>query len=237
MRFKAVFLDAINTIWYVKRSPTQIWYELLSEMDEGHSLEQIRAAEQKEQRELLERWDLLETSGRPNDLAVIDAIWEDYDTKVLNHLGLSVDRNTLKSELIPRFANMLALFDETLEVLEALRNQGYRMAIVSNGMYQESAAKQFGIDIYFDYVIGSMHVGVRKPMPQIFQMALKSLDVLPEEAVMVGDDWQADIMGARGVGIRGIHINRGLEPSPPGEHSSTDDLRGVVALLHGESIQ
>ena len=123
MPYRAVFLDAINTIWYVKRSPTQIWHELLSEMNEGYSMEQIRAAEKKEQRELLEQWDLLETSGRPNDLAVIDAVWEDYDAKVLNNLGLSVDRNTLKSEIIPRFANMLSLFDETLEVLEALRNQ------------------------------------------------------------------------------------------------------------------
>ncbi len=236
MPYKAVFLDAFNTLWYVKRSPTQIWYELLAEMGDGRSMEQILAAEQKEQKELLKRWDLLETSGRPNDLAVIDAVWEDYDAKVLNNLGLSVDRNTLRSEIIPRFANMLALFDETLEVLEALRNQGYRMAIVSNGMYQESAAKQFGIDIYFDYVIGSMHVGVRKPMPQIFRMALSSLDVLPGEAVMVGDDWHADIMGARGVGIEGIHINRSSEPSPSSKYTSPDDLRGVVALLQREGV-
>ena len=44
-------------------------------------------------------------------MSVIEATWEDYDSKVLNHLGASFDRETLKSEIIPRFADMLALFD------------------------------------------------------------------------------------------------------------------------------
>lgn len=235
MPYRAVFLDAFNTLWYVKRPPTQIWHELLADMNEGRSIEQIRAAEKREQAELSERWEGLETSGRPNDMSVIDAVWEDYDSKVLNHLGLSVDRNTLKSEIIPRFANMLALFDEAREVLAALRGQGYRIAIVSNGGQQESAAKQFGIDRYIDAIVGSWHVGFKKPMPEIFRMALTSLEVSPGETVMVGDDWDADIVGAREVGIIGIYLNRGKEPSPPGEHS-IDNLRSVLALIQGEGV-
>ena len=46
-------------------------------------------------------------------MSVIDKVWEDYNTKVLNHLGISFDHNTLKSEIIPRFTDMPALFDET----------------------------------------------------------------------------------------------------------------------------
>ena len=236
MPYKAVFMDAFDTLWYVKRSPTQIWHELLADMDKGHSMEQIRAAEMKEHKELLKRWDALETSGQPNDMSVIDAVWEDYDTKIMNHLGLSVDPNTLKSEIIPRFTDMLALFDETKEVLQTLSSQGYHIAIISNGGQQESAAKHLGIGDHFDAILGSWHVGVRKPMPEIFQMALTRLGVSPAEAVMVGDNWDADIIGARDVGIKGIHINRSKEPSPPCEHS-TDDLRGVMGFLQSEGFQ
>ena len=113
MQYRAVFLDAFYTLWYMKRSATEIWYELLADMSEGRSIEQIRAAEAKEQEELLERWASLETFERPNDLALIEAVWEDYDSKIMNHLGLSVDLDTLSSEITPRFFDMLALFDET----------------------------------------------------------------------------------------------------------------------------
>ncbi len=233
MPYRAVFLDAFNTLWYVKRSATQIWHELLAEMSEDRSIEQIRAAEKKEQNELLERWTSLETSERPNALAVIEAVWEDYDTKIMNHLGLSVDRDTLRSEITPRFFDMLALFDETKEVLETLRSQGYHIAIVSNGGQQESIAKHLGVGCHFDAIVGSWHVGVRKPMPEIFRMALSSLGVTPEQAIMVGDNRDDDVMGATGVGIKGIHLNRSNEAPLSGD--AIEDLWGVVRFLQGQS--
>ena len=71
------------------------------------------------------------------------------------------------------------------------------MAIVSDGVYQEEAARRMGIAEYFNAIIGSIHVGVRKPMPEKFPMALSRLNVSPEQAVVVSDNWETDVKGSR----------------------------------------
>ena len=94
---------------------------------------------------------------------------------------------------------------------------------------QNDIAERLGIATYFDTIIGSVHVGFKKPMPEIFQMALTALSVGPDQAIMVGDNWEDDVEGAKKAGIRGIHLNRADDPSLSGE--VIEDLWGVVQFL------
>ena len=106
---------------------------------------------------------------------------------------------------------------------------GMRVAMVSNGVNQERGARKLGIDHYFDVIVGSVHVGFAKPDPKIFHIALSALDVAPDDAIMVGDDPELDVEGARGVGMRCAQVVCGDEyVAGP---NAIKDLWGVIDIL------
>ena len=67
----------------------------------------------------------------------------------------------------------------------------------------EADAKRFGLAKFFDVIIDSQVVGVEKPDPRIFQLALERLGVGPDEVQFTGDIYSIDIEGARAAGIEG----------------------------------
>lgn len=100
-------------------------------------------------------------------------------------------------------------------LLEAVRARA-RVGVVSNNLLQEQQEKleHCGLAPYVDALIVSGIVGVSKPDPAIFQAALDALGVQPHEAVMLGDAWTADIVGARAAGIAAVWFNPLRLPSP-----------------------
>ena len=94
------------------------------------------------------------------------------------------------------------------EALERFRAAGLRLAIVSNAEGNvESDAIRFGIKNYFDAIIDSHVVGVSKPDPRIFEIALERLGVAPRAALFAGDIYSVDMLGAKAAGIDGKLID------------------------------
>jgi putative hydrolase of the HAD superfamily len=92
----------------------------------------------------------------------------------------------------------------TREALAEFRRQGFRLAVVSNAVGNiEADAARFGLAPFFDVIIDSHVVGVAKPDPRIFQLALQRLGVAPQEALFAGDMYSIDMLGARSAGIAG----------------------------------
>ena len=83
------------------------------------------------------------------------------------------------------------------------------IAIVSNNILDEQQEKlRFcGLDQFVDELVVSAEVGVSKPDPEIFRVAINRLGVSAQQTVMVGDSWAADVEGARAAGIRAIWFN------------------------------
>ena len=103
-------------------------------------------------------------------------------------------------------------------LLEAVRIQA-RVGIVTNNLVAEQREKlrDCGLDRHIDVLMASEEAGVSKPNPAIFALALERLGCLADEAVMVGDSWENDIVGAQSAGIRAVWFNpRGEEPPTPG---------------------
>ncbi len=95
------------------------------------------------------------------------------------------------------------------EALEAFKSAGYKLAVVSNAEGQvEADAKRFGLAPFFDVIIDSHVVGVAKPDPRIFQIALERLGVGPDEAKFTGDIYSIDVEGARAAGIEARLIDQ-----------------------------
>jgi putative hydrolase of the HAD superfamily len=102
-----------------------------------------------------------------------------------------------------------------LELLGALRPHG-SIGIVSNNVTAEQMAKlaACGLDRLIDAAVISEDAGVTKPDPEIFRIALNRLGARPTDAVMIGDSWEADVVGAHAAGIRAIWFNPLRRPCP-----------------------
>jgi HAD superfamily hydrolase (TIGR01549 family) len=118
--------------------------------------------------------------------------------------------------------------DRYREVRRAVRGAGallavlgerVRIGIVSNNLFDEQQDKLrvCGLDLFVHALVVSERVGVSKPDPAIFAAALERMQCRPDEAVMVGDSWTADIAGARAAGIRPIWFNPMGLPVPEGD--------------------
>lgn len=87
-------------------------------------------------------------------------------------------------------------------VLDELRKR-YPMVLVSNFYGNvESVLRDFGLDRYFDRIIESAVVGVRKPDPKIFRLGVDALGLRPEQVLVVGDSYKKDIVPAETIGCK-----------------------------------
>jgi len=89
-----------------------------------------------------------------------------------------------------------------------LKSDGLRLAVVSNADGTVAAMlRKFKLDSFFECVVDSHIVGVEKPAPEIFMIALRQLELLPEHCVYVGDNYDKDVVGARNAGLQPVLID------------------------------
>ncbi|MFC7358096.1 YjjG family noncanonical pyrimidine nucleotidase [Jejudonia soesokkakensis] len=107
------------------------------------------------------------------------------------------------------------LFSGTVEVLQYL-SEKYTLHIITNGFeeVQHLKLKNSKIDHFFETVTTSEEVGVKKPNPKVFQRALEKAAALSHESVMIGDTFEADILGAEAIGMQTIFYNYRKETLP-----------------------
>ncbi|MBJ6143057.1 HAD family hydrolase [Hymenobacter sp. BT559] len=122
-----------------------------------------------------------------------------------------------------------------LALLQALK-PAYKIGIVTNNRLAEQQEKlrYLGMSELVDALITSEEIGVPKPDVRIYQVALARLKASPAQTVMVGDNWQADVVGALAVGIRPLWLNRtgAVRPLPHvAEVTSLEPLADVLRQL------
>jgi FMN phosphatase YigB (HAD superfamily) len=88
-----------------------------------------------------------------------------------------------------------------------------------------------GLRSYFQVILSSASLGIRKPNPSIFRAVLERLGVSPAQAVMVGDSLGADILGAHNAGMRAIWITR--RAATPANRAHEDTIRpdAIISTL------
>jgi putative hydrolase of the HAD superfamily len=101
------------------------------------------------------------------------------------------------------------LFPDTRKALERIRSSGMRMAMLSNASDEENVRRMLAgheLQSYFDPVVISAAIGIRKPDARAFQPILAAWDMPAPDVVMVGDQLGADILGAKNLGMRTIWL-------------------------------
>ncbi|RXP63280.1 noncanonical pyrimidine nucleotidase, YjjG family [Lutibacter sp. HS1-25] len=132
---------------------------------------------------------------------------KDTFTKIKYQVDLQLIDN-LSVDYIEYLPKNNQLFEGTFEILEHLKPK-YKMHIITNGFNEVQFKKieNSGLTTYFDKIITSESVGVKKPNPIIFQYALDQAKATSSESIMIGDNWEADIMGAKNAGLDVIFCN------------------------------
>ena len=116
----------------------------------------------------------------------------------------------LMSRMFQLNASMkFVLFDDVCDTLKDLKTQGLKLGLLTNLQSEvNSMCRELGIADYLDFTVTSAEVGADKPQPPIFLKALQLAHVNAAEAIHVGDQYQNDVLGARGVGISPVLLDR-----------------------------
>lgn len=100
------------------------------------------------------------------------------------------------------------LIEGTFETLEYLKHK-YQLHIITNGFaeVQDLKLKNSGLIDYFQTITNSENAGHKKPHQNIFEYALKKAKAEKNESIMIGDSYEADVVGAIEFGIKAIYFN------------------------------
>ncbi|MCS7207533.1 MAG: HAD-IA family hydrolase [Dehalococcoidia bacterium] len=141
----------------------------------------------------------------------VDKFWAEYERLILAGAGVQVDAETALKvwRAVRALPYDLALFPDVLPGLRLLRERGLVLGVLSN-INRDGPALLNGLGLAgaVDFLVTSREVGVEKPHPRIFQEALRRAGVQPHEALHVGDQVESDVVGAQGVGIHPVLMDR-----------------------------
>jgi putative hydrolase of the HAD superfamily len=125
------------------------------------------------------------------------------------------------------------LFDGATETLRALRQRGHRMALLTNGSsaFQRRKIERYALAEHFELILIEGELGFGKPDRRVFQRALDHFGILGAEALMIGDNLEADIAGARALGLHTVWHDVYGTGLPPGATTTPDHVLDDIAQL------
>jgi len=208
---KAVFFDWFNTLARFEPPREKLYSQVLQEFGINVSPKEII-------RGILtaDRYYFEENAKSPVEERSPEEkfeVYSHYPKAVLSEAGINVPPE-LPLKIIKKVQELykgttFVLFDDVLSTLEALKQQNFVLGLLTNlAKDVDSICRGLGLEPYLDVVVSSGEVGVDKPDPRFFSLALQRAGVDASEAVHVGDQYQLDVVGARQVGITPILIDR-----------------------------
>jgi len=206
---KHIFFDLDNTLWDFENNSKKTIFELIQEF------------------KLSEKCRCLPAAFYKTYLLVNEDLWALYRKNAITKEQLRSSRFTntmlyfghddqslgllLEENYILRSPQQKGLVEGTIEILEYLSNK-YQLHIITNGFKEIQYIKIENCNLkkYFKNIFISEEIGCNKPNPGIFEFALNHLSALKSETIMIGDDWDADILGAQQFGMKSIYFSRKL---------------------------
>ncbi|PKQ28502.1 MAG: hypothetical protein CVT63_02570 [Candidatus Anoxymicrobium japonicum] len=228
---EAVFFDVGNTLLEPYPSIEAVCREVMAEFGHYPSDENLRcgivaASEYYERR----YWS--DDSFWANEKDASE-MWSELYALMLDEIGVDGHRQLVGRAIYDYFGDgdRWRPYPDVVPVFERLKAKGLRLALISN--WDSRLAKlcfDMGLDRYLDAVLSSASIGLVKPNPRIYQAACERLDVEPGRAVHVGDQYYADVLGARSVGIHPVLIDR-FGSGNTADVPVIEDLYGLLDLL------
>jgi putative hydrolase of the HAD superfamily len=237
MRYPFVLFDIGETLIGPRRSYGEVYHRVLGDLGMDFPLERL-------ERCLPETADEMTRSIPPGSdrFSHYPGGEEEYWTRFANTVYRKAGGGPLAAErereLLDRLREAFLqrsawhVYDDVEPVLEELRRDGCRLAVVSNWDSRLPRLLEIlGLAGHFDSIGVSHLERVEKPDPVIFRRVLERLGARPEQALHVGNLPHTDIVGARAAGIDGVLVDRSGSNG-----GAIRDLRGLPALARGDAI-
>ncbi len=183
-------------------------------------------------------FDVVDKINRETSSSLEEPHFRVYVSRIAWELGYVLpETDPLISEAVRvfymEFKHHLKIDKSAFEVLESLQKK-YKLGLISNLTFSECAWElldEYNLKNFFETILVSGDINVRKPSPEIFKKALSSLGVTPSQAIFVGDNLENDIRGSVSIGMRSIHIRRGIELSSVKPDFTINQLKELISLL------
>ena len=202
-RIKHVFFDLDHTLWDFEKNSDLTFQKLFTEyhidLDVAVFLDVYKPINFK-------YWRLYRQEKVSKEQLRYRRLKEAFDAV---HFSISDELiDTLAIQYIKFMPNFNHLFDGAIDILNYLKDK-YQLHIITNGFEEVQTKKMKSSKIYhyFDQVITSESVGVKKPNPLIFEHALRVAKATKENSIMIGDSIEADIEGAINFGVKAIYCD------------------------------
>jgi putative hydrolase of the HAD superfamily len=228
-----VFFDAGNTL-------LRMDYEAIAEQLAVHGVRaRVAAVEQAEWRARVRLDDELLAARGPGLSTESGGTADFYLRRMLEELGVADEAvvqavSAWRRQYNPPVGVWGTAAPRAVAALARAREAGLRTAVISNSNGSVRAILAgLGLGSGLDFVLDSAEVGVEKPDPRIFQLALERARVRPTEAVYVGDLYSIDVLGARAAGLDAILLDPGAHWGPRDCPTAADVLAAVELLLRG----
>ena len=233
MSYRLLCLDAGFTLLSPRRTLADALSEILAA--DGHAVteDEMRAAWEEADRWF---WDEYHRPGNDtwSDDSRIEEYWREYHSVMLGRLGVAAQREVLDRILASQFAadawEPYPDVEPMLADVRAMRD--VKIGVVSDwGSNLRGILAELELDRHFDFVLPSGAVGVAKPNPAFYRLATDAARVAPEEALMVGDSYRADVRGAWAAGMDALWLDRheGMSITPADEPPPSD-VRRIQSL-------
>jgi putative hydrolase of the HAD superfamily len=200
---KHLFFDLDRTLWDFEKNSETALNILYDELKLGDHLRSFRSFHTKYKKINGELWDQYSKGKISKDLLRVKRFQDtlahfDVKSKELSH--------SLADGYVSISPYQTNLFPEAIETLEKLKNDNFELHIITNGFLEVQHIKldKSGLKPYFDVIICSEEVGKNKPSRQVFDHALNQAKATSDESIMIGDNYEADVVGAENAGLRAI---------------------------------
>jgi putative hydrolase of the HAD superfamily len=217
MPVKAIFFDAGNTLLACDPPVEEVYGRAFAAHGVEASFEAVRAV-------LRETWIEVRAKRKEgNDIWNGEggelAFWRAFVSSVFSRLGGGPLPEEMFLDLVTHFQRPghWAVYPEVPQVLDGLRQAGYRLLVVSNWDSSLPALlARLDLARHFDHIVVSAIIGASKPSPKIFEVALSHASAAPHEALHIGDSLEEDYEGARRAGLGALLLDRDqLTPELP----------------------
>lgn len=206
---KAVFFDFYNTLVRLQPPREEVQLRVLQEFHIEASAQAIRRAIPAADDYFYREASRSPVEKRPE--AEKMAVYVEYERRILKGAEIEVSPQ-LTLDILARLQQIptrMVLFEDAPACLAKLRELGIVVGLVSNvERNMSSLYRELGIAKLLDFVLTSVECPPGKPHPAIFLAALEKAGARPQEAIHVGDQYHIDVVGASGVGIRPLLLDR-----------------------------
>lgn len=205
--YKHLFFDLDHTLWDFDTNAKSALEDLFTEFELG---EEVTPLFDDFYQKYLYHNEILWDRYHRGFISAEDLKWKRMWRTLLE---FKVGNEALARELSARFLEVLPtkkrLFPYTIEILEFLTKKGYELHLITNGFEQTQWKKirSSGIDKFFKEVITSESSNSVKPNKDIFEFALDKTGAELRESIMLGDNPEADILGAINAGMDSVFVN------------------------------